>query len=282
MPTALVAPTCGLPSSVSAPAEGRPRIVSSACEIFPRNACDRPIKRARSGTWTHGSIAGSSASQGPKGQPFFRLPPTRSSRLASVRPSSSAARCGVSSRRATSCRRRRRPPWHRLVQPGTELQCSLVNRQLRHRQVQIQRVAAGAAAKAMPALPLHMRRQRSAPRRGRSMHRTRATPLRAVSCHRPEAYQRQDLRQRHLLTQLREINSRHQPPPSPADQRRGTRTCHHLLLKKATHIERLLLSQHVVDRPAQLGRQDAQCLFLAVFLLVARLPDLDHRIVPHQ
>ena len=157
-------------------------------------------------------MAGSSASQGPKGQAFFRLPPTRSSRLASVRPSSSAARCGVSSRRATSCRRRR-PPWHRLVQPGTELQCSLVNRQLRHRQVQIQRVPAGAAAKAMPALPLHMRRQRSAPRRGRSMHRTRTTPLRAVSCHRPEAYQRQDLRQRHLLTQLREINSRHQAPP---------------------------------------------------------------------
>ena len=153
---------------------------------------------------THGSMAGSSASQGPKGQAFFRLPPTRSSRLASVRPSSSAARCGVSSRRATSCRRRRRPPWHRLVQPGTQLQRSFVNRQLRHRQVQIQRVAAGAAAKAMPALPFHMCRQRSAPWRGRSMHRTRATPLRAVAGYRPEAYQGQDLGQRHLLPQLGE------------------------------------------------------------------------------
>ena len=171
---------------------------------MPRNACDRPIKPARSGTLTHGSIAGSSAGQGPKGQAFFRLPPTRSSQLASVSPSSSAAHSGVRSWRTTSCRRRWPAPRHRLVQPGTQLQRSFVNRQLRHRQVQIQRVAAGAAAKAMPALPLHMRRQRSAPRRGRSMHRTRATPLRAVAGYRPEAYQGQDLGQRHLLPQLGE------------------------------------------------------------------------------
>ena len=50
------------------------------------------------------------------------------------------------------------------------------------------------------------------------MHRTRATPLRAVSCHRPEAYQGQDLGQRHLLPQLGEINSSHQPPPPPRNR----------------------------------------------------------------
>ena len=134
--------------------------------------------------------------------------------------SSSTARPGVlSSRRRTASRQ----PRDRQVEPVTQVDGRLIHRQLGGGAPQVQRIAVGAAAKALPAVAFQMRGERAAARRACAVQRTRTTHLGTGTVGGHEAQQVQDLAQTQHAAQGTVIDASHHDLPV-AEQRRGART----------------------------------------------------------
>ena len=95
------------------------------------------------------------------------------------------------------------------VQPGTQFDGRLIERLARGCGPQVELVARQAAAEAATGVFGQVRRERSAPRRGRPVDRARPADLGAVPLRGDEAQQGQDRFHADLGTQQAKVNSRH-------------------------------------------------------------------------